>query len=124
MAFFRELADVRQLAAMCKSDARLDNKTVIITGGNAGIGKETAIDLAKRGCFVTGFMKSLGKNAVQGAQTSIHCAVDEKAGEEHGLYYVNCKTEKPSKDARNDELAKKLWNISLELVELEDFNEI
>ncbi|RWS20141.1 hypothetical protein B4U80_00630, partial [Leptotrombidium deliense] len=77
-----------------------------------------------KNCLFKGLTKSFGKNAVQGAQTSIYCAVDEKAGEEHGLYYVNCKPEKPSKDARNDELAKKLWNLSLELVDLKDFNEI
>ncbi|KAG5886495.1 hypothetical protein JTB14_014678 [Gonioctena quinquepunctata] len=62
--------------------------------------------------------KILLKTPEQGAQTQIHCAVDEKCANESGLYYSDCGVINPSEEARNEEYARKLWDMSLELVEL------
>lgn len=37
------------LSGWCKSERRLDGCAAVVTGSNTGIGKETAIDLYKRG---------------------------------------------------------------------------
>ena len=60
-----------------------------------------------------------GKTVQQGAQTTIHLAVSEEVEGVTGLYFDNCKQKEPSKAAQDDEDAKKLWEISTDLVGLD-----
>ncbi len=58
------------------------------------------------------------KTPAQGAQTSIDCAVNESRANESGLYYRDCHVQTPTKAAQDDEMAKKLWDLSLKEVGL------
>ncbi|CAF0823755.1 unnamed protein product [Brachionus calyciflorus] len=60
------------------------------------------------------------KDATQGAQTTIHCAVDESISALSGAYFSDCKPKKLLENALNDEDAKKLWEISEKLTKLND----
>ncbi|XP_034943814.1 retinol dehydrogenase 11-like [Chelonus insularis] len=59
-----------------------------------------------------------------GAQTTIHCATDEKAESETGLYYKECSVAAPSTKSKDPELARKLWNESIKMVGLEPKNNL
>lgn len=62
------------------------------------------------------------KNPVQGAQTTIHCAIDEAAANQTGLYYSDCKVKQASSKADDEEVAKRLWEESVKTVNLGDFD--
>ena len=64
-----------------------------------------------------------------GCQTTLYCALDEELANESGHYYANCTkfvnstfaiTNHIASKAFDDETAEKLWNLSCELVKLED----
>ncbi|XP_076152005.1 retinol dehydrogenase 12 [Alosa pseudoharengus] len=56
------------------------------------------------------------KTVVQGAQTSIYCAVEPELDAESGGYYSNCSPASCSRAARDDVMAEKLWELSCQML--------
>jgi retinol dehydrogenase-12 len=51
----------------------------------------------------------------EGAKTSLYCATSPEVAQEDGLYYDACLAKAPSEVALRDDLAKELWDKSIEL---------
>ncbi|KAM6953699.1 retinol dehydrogenase 12, like [Aplochiton taeniatus] len=58
------------------------------------------------------------KNSVQGAQTTIYCAVEPALETESGGYYSDCAPATCSRAALDDETAEKLWELSCKLLSI------
>ncbi|XP_063062753.1 retinol dehydrogenase 12 [Engraulis encrasicolus] len=56
------------------------------------------------------------KTSVQGAQTSVYCAVEPALEKDSGDYYSDCAPARCSRAAKDDEMAEKLWELSCQLL--------
>ncbi|XP_018583404.1 retinol dehydrogenase 12-like isoform X2 [Scleropages formosus] len=56
------------------------------------------------------------KNSVQGAQTSIYCAVAPELEKESGGYYSDCAPATCTRSAMDEEIAQKLWELSCRML--------
>uniref|UniRef100_A0A673H579 NADP-retinol dehydrogenase n=1 Tax=Sinocyclocheilus rhinocerous TaxID=307959 RepID=A0A673H579_9TELE len=56
------------------------------------------------------------KTTIQGAQTTIYCAVEPKLDNESGGYYSDCAPALCSSEALDDEMAQKLWELSCQML--------
>ncbi|XP_061868347.1 dehydrogenase/reductase SDR family member 13 [Colius striatus] len=57
-------------------------------------------------------------DAAEGAQTSLHCATQEGLERFSGRYFTDCRLQEPWPAARDDQLARELWDASERLVGL------
>ncbi|KFE71231.1 SDR family oxidoreductase [Hyalangium minutum] len=53
--------------------------------------------------------------AEQGARTSVYLASSPEVEGVSGQYFIKCRPKKPSSDARNEQFAERLWQVSEEL---------
>lgn len=59
------------------------------------------------------------KNAIEGAQTTIYCAVEKDIEQYSGQHFHDCHIVKPYKKAQDSDLVKSVWKKTEELVKLE-----
>lgn len=68
------------------------------------------------------FLRFFIKTPEQGAQTTIFCCTNQDLAKNNGLYYEDCAEKIPSENAQNMEDANKLWEVSLKMVGLQDYD--
>jgi NAD(P)-dependent dehydrogenase (short-subunit alcohol dehydrogenase family) len=83
----------------------------------------TATNLARELDFIArAFFRLLGKDPKKGAETSIHLASSPGVENITGEYFANKKIRQSSKESNDMEVAKKLWDLSVEYVHLKEKN--
>ncbi|XP_040926533.1 retinol dehydrogenase 12 isoform X3 [Betta splendens] len=58
------------------------------------------------------------KTTVEGAQTTVYCAVEPGLESQSGGYFSDCAPARCSRTASDDDLAQKLWEISCDMLDI------
>ncbi|MGA8724337.1 MAG: SDR family NAD(P)-dependent oxidoreductase [Acidimicrobiales bacterium] len=61
-------------------------------------------------------LSAFGVSPITGARTSVHLASSDEAGRSNGGYWARSRQREPSKAARDDAAARRLWEVSEDLV--------
>ncbi|CAA0834358.1 NAD(P)-binding Rossmann-fold superfamily protein [Striga hermonthica] len=98
---------------------RLKDEKVNITANSVHPGL-IATNLFRYNSFVNGLIAALGKhvmkNVQQGAATTCYVALHPDVKGMSGKYYADCNLAEPSLQAKDQELAKKLWDFTHNLI--------
>ncbi|XP_039982785.1 retinol dehydrogenase 12, like isoform X2 [Xiphias gladius] len=68
--------------------------------------------------FVMKLVSPFTKDSVQGAQTTIYCAVEPSLEKESGGYYSDCAPANCSAAGKDDDMAQKLWELSCRMLSI------
>jgi len=66
-------------------------------------------------------LRVFGKTPLQGAQTTLYCALEDHEKLVSGGYYSDCKIKSENPVARSEETGKKLWEVSEQLIKAKGF---
>ncbi|XP_035215987.1 retinol dehydrogenase 12-like isoform X2 [Stegodyphus dumicola] len=84
---------------------------------HTGLGRHLGHSISRIiGVIYQGCSRMFFLSPYKGAQTTIYCAVEESLAYDSGYYYSDCTKVQPSTRATDDDLAKKLWEVSENLV--------
>ena len=78
---------------------------------NMGVDRETGF-----GKTITGLLKPFFLTPAEGAATAIYLAADEAVSHISGGYFYKCRIAKSSKRSKSRKLAKRLYELSEEMV--------
>ncbi|MCR5278367.1 MAG: SDR family oxidoreductase [Lachnospiraceae bacterium] len=78
---------------------------------NMGVDRETGF-----GKTITGILRPFFLTPAEGARTAIYLATDESVKDISGEYFYKCRIAKSSKRSKDPELAKRLYELSEQLV--------